>query len=67
MCKRQEFYDLIKESCMVVERNSVAYRFGIAILQKMSYVQLYAKAMINDKILDWAKEEFMRYRSGEHN
>jgi len=60
-------YDLIKDVIFELERDSVSYRFGIAIFQKSSYLKKYCKSFCQNKILDWAKEEFKRYKLKEHN
>lgn len=63
----QKVYDLVKDSIFDNERDSVAYRFGIAIFQKTSYVQNFVKQMYNNRIQDWAKDELKRYKPEEQS
>lgn len=65
--KKKEVYETIRDVILELERDSVSYRFGIAVFQKASYLKKYSKTLYQDKILDWAKDGFKRYKLKEHS
>jgi hypothetical protein len=66
-CKSPEAFTLLQSAVFDNERDSVSYRFGIAIFQKISFVQPHAVTLYKSKALDWAKEELRRFKLDEHN